>query len=550
MASKNLFNKVSTQSRHAAPAANTTNVAGGKAYSLTDKHALAQFAVTGTFADQFYTTAEQQLAAVKTLLAKVEPQFVAKLAVYARENALMKDMPAALLAHLASADVELMKKVFDRVVDNGKMLRNFVQLIRSGEFGRKSFGNAPKKAIQRWIENRKDYALFNDSVGNEPSLADVIKMVHPHPTNAQKAALYGYICGKEVVPNKKAMRFRKIEGKGTEVAQTVNFQDLPEVVQAFENFKSGKSKETPNVSFQMLTALPLNGENWKDIARKAPFQMLRMNLNTFARHGVLKDDELVKVIADKLRDAEAIEKAKVFPYQIMTAYSNIEDGIPTKIKNALHDALELATKNVPEFKGKKVFVFPDVSGSMGSPVTGNRGTATSKVRCIDVAALVSATVLRRNEDAIVMPFDTGVHSTSAISGKDSILTNATKLAAFGGGGTSCEIPLVMLNKSKAPVDLLIYVSDNASWYGTGSYQGNSTRAAAEWKEIKKRNPGAKMVCINVQSDPTTQISDDNSVMNIGGFSDQIFETILNFVNNKGKNANTEAWIKEIEAIAI
>lgn len=548
MSSKQLFNKVS-QSRKV-PETNVLNVAGGKSYSLTDKHALAQFAVTGTFADQHYTTAEQQLAAVKELLGKVEPVFVAKLAIYARTNAMMKDMPSALLAHLASVDVELMKKVFDRVVDNGKMIRNFVQLIRSGEFGRKSLGNAPKKAIQRWIENRKDQSLFNDSVGNSPSMSDVIRMVHPHPSSKEKAALYGYICGKEVVPNKKAMKFRKIEGTGTEVAQTVNFQDLPEVVKEFENFKSGKSKETPNVSFQMLTALPLTDENWKNIARKAQFTAMRMNLNTFARHGVLKDEELVTIIANKLCDVESIEKAKVFPYQIMTAYVNLEEGIPTKIKNALHDSLEIATKNVPSFEGKKVYVFPDVSGSMSSSVTGNRGTATSKVRCIDVAALVSATVLRRNEDAVVMPFDTRVHSTNAISGRDSILTNAEKLAKFGGGGTSCEVVLKDLNSKNAKGDLLIYVSDNASWFGTSSYQGNGTASAHEWSLFKKRNPNAKMVCINIQSDPTTQIMDDNSVCNIGGFSDEIFNTINNFVNNKSKNANAEAWVKEIESVIL
>jgi 60 kDa SS-A/Ro ribonucleoprotein len=97
---------------------------------------------------------------------------------------------------------------------------------------------------------------------------------------------------------------------------------------------------------------------------------------------------------------------------------------------------------------------------------------------------------------------------------------------------------------------LIYVSDNASHYGTSSYQGNATVAAAEWKEFKKRNPNAKMVCINIQSDPTTQISDDSSCCNIGGFSDSIFETIQNFVNSKGKNANVEAWVKEIEAVVL
>ena len=546
MASKSLFNKKSTA--RTVPVANTTNMASAKAYILSDKHALAQFAVTGTFADGFYTTADTQLAQVKELLSKVDPTFVAKLAVYARENTFMKDMPALLLAHLAAVNVELMKTVFNRVVDNGKMLKNFVQFIRSGEFGRKSFGNAPKKAIQRWIENRKDAALFNDSVGNDPSLADVIKMVHPHPSSKEKAALYGYICGKEVVPNKNAMRFRKIEGTGTEVAQTVNFQDLPEVVQAFENFKSGKSKETPNVSFQMLTALPLTSENWADIARTAPFQMLRMNLNTFARHGVFNNPEIVTLVADKLRDADGIRKAKVFPYQIMMAHSSVDDAVPAKIKDALHDALDIATENVPAFEGQ-VYVFPDVSGSMASPATGNRGTATSKVTCIDVAALVSATVLRRNKDAIVMPFDTRVHSTSAISGRDSILTNAAKLAKFGGGGTSCELPLRELNQKNAKGDLLIYVSDNACNYSENGY-GNATGVAVEWKEFKKRNPKAKMVCINIQFDPTTQIVDDNSVLNVGSFSDSIFETIQNFVNSKGKNANVESWVKEIESVVL
>lgn len=548
MSSKNLFNKISS-TRTIAPA-NTTNVAGAKAYNLSDKHALAQIAVTGTFAGQFYTTAEQQLAAFKKLLPEVDSTFVAKLAVYARENALMKDTPAALLAFLAYVDVESMKKVFDRVVDNGRMLRNFVQLVRSGEFGRKSLGNAPKKAVQRWIENRKDYALFNDSVGNEPSLADVIRMVHPRPTNKERAALYGYICGKEVVPNKKGMKYRKIDGTKTEVAQTVNFQDLPQVVKDFELFKTGKSAETPNVSFQMLTALQLSSQNWADVAAKASFHTLRMNLNTFARHGVFKDERAVKNAIAKLTDKDEVKKSNLFPYQVLTAYKNVDENVPANIKDALHDTLDLSVENVPDFGGAKVFVFPDVSSSMQSPATGNRGTATSKASCIDVAALVSATILRKNKGTVVMPFDTSVHSTASISARDSILTNAEKLAAFGGGGTSCQIVLQELNKQKAIGDVLIYVSDNASWYGTDSYQGKATVAEAEWKEFKKRNPKAKMVCINVQSDPTTQIQESSDVMNIGGFSDTIFETIKNFLGNKSKNASVETWVKEIEAIVL
>ena len=42
----------------------------------------------------------------------------------------------------------------------------------------------------------------------------------------------------------------------------------------------------------MLTALPLGKSDWIEIARNAPWQATRMNLNTFARHGVFGDEDL------------------------------------------------------------------------------------------------------------------------------------------------------------------------------------------------------------------------------------------------------------------
>ena len=57
----------------------------------------------------------------------------------------MKDMPALLLAELSRRDPALMDRVFDRVVDSPRMLRTFVQIVRSGATGRKSLGSAPKR---------------------------------------------------------------------------------------------------------------------------------------------------------------------------------------------------------------------------------------------------------------------------------------------------------------------------------------------------------------------------------------------------------------------
>ena len=69
-------------------------------------------------------------------------------------------------------------------------------------------------------------------------------------------------------------------------------------------------------------------------------------------------------------------------------------------------AAEIACGNIPELPGP-VLIGLDTSGSMASPITGNRGRgATSKMRCVDVAALFAAAILRRNPESVVVPFDT------------------------------------------------------------------------------------------------------------------------------------------------
>jgi 60 kDa SS-A/Ro ribonucleoprotein len=131
------------------------------------------------------------------------------------------------------------------------------------------------------------------------------------------------------------------------------------------------------------------------------------------------------------------------------------------VQAALESALEASLALVPALEGR-IVVCPDVSGSMGSPVTGYRKGATSKVRCIDVAALVAAAVLRRNSKARVIPFEQQVVALD-LDPHARIAVNAAKLAGIGGGGTNVSAPLALLNKERAKVDMVVIVSDNESW---------------------------------------------------------------------------------------
>src|SRR5581483_1574032 len=298
-----------------------------------------------------------------------------------RERGFMKDLPAFLTAALSVLDGKLFERVFPRVMDNGKMVRNFVQILRSGAVGRKSLGSRPKRLVQNWMGSRSDEQLFHDSVGSDPSLADLVKMVHPAPKTASRAALYAYLIGRDH-----------------------DAAALPPAVARYEAYKRGETKELPDVPFQMLTAFDLGPDEWVEIARRASWHMTRMNLNTFARQGVFKRKSMVSLIADRIRDREKIEAARAFPYQLMAAYTMADEAVPKEVCEALQDAMEIAIRNVPAVQGK-VYVCPDVSGSMKSPVTGQRKGSTTAVRCIDVAALVSAAVVRRHPSAEVIPFE-------------------------------------------------------------------------------------------------------------------------------------------------
>ncbi|HLM59532.1 MAG TPA: TROVE domain-containing protein, partial [Pyrinomonadaceae bacterium] len=385
----------------------------------------------------------------------------------------------------------------------------------------------PKRLVREWFETRKAEQIFKQSVGQSPSFADVLKMVHPKPKDATREALYGYFIGRDVDADK-----------------------LPEIVKNYERFKNGDTLEVPNVPFQMLTALPISTREWTEIARNAAWQMTRMNLNTFQRHGVFQNAEIVEIVADRLRDREAIHRAKVFPYQLLVAYTAASQNpqIPRQITDALQDAMEIATENVPEISGK-VYVFPDISGSMHSAITGFRQGATSAVRCIDAAALFAAAILRKNPTAEVIPFESDVVKVS-LNARDSIMTNAQKLASLPAGGTNCSAPLRHLNRAKASGDVLIYVSDNESWIDTpihGRFGGSGTKTMKQWNEFKSRNPAAKLVCIDIQPYAHTQAKERADILNVGGFSDQVFTLVSEFA---GGTLDAEHWVGVIEKVEI
>jgi 60 kDa SS-A/Ro ribonucleoprotein len=373
----------------------------------------------------------------------------------------------------------------------------------------------------------------------------VLRLARPTPPDNLRRALFGWLADKE--PAKWA--------PATEA-------DLPPQIRSLAAYRQVATAEMQveilhncDARWDLLADAAKGPVVWRAVARKMGPQALRMNLNTLVRHEVFagaEGAEMADYVAGRIADANEIRRSRQFPYQFLAAYLNASDEVPQAIKSALQMAAETACGNVPELPGP-VLIGLDVSGSMASAVTGRRGRgATSRMRCLDVAALFAAAILRRNPDSAVVPFDNRVHEPR-LDPQDTILSLAERLAKYGGGGTNCSLPLAKANAdwSRRRFVGCVLVSDNESWIGSG--RSGSTAVLTEWQAFVSNQvrlyghefAGPKLVCIDVQPYATTQAPERTDILNVGGFSDAVFAVVSAFFRD-----DAARFVAEVEAIEL
>ena len=178
------------------------------------------------------------------------------------------------------------------------------------------------------------------------------------------------------------------------------------------------------------------------------------------------------------------------------------------------------------------------------PITGHRKGAKTTVRCVDAAALITAALMRRNPDAEVLPFEESVVALQLSPG-DTVMANAERLASIGGGGTAVSAPLALLNARQAKGNLVVVVSDNESWVDNAGSRGTAT--LREWNYFRARNPQARLVLIDLQPSGASQAAEREDILNVGGFSDQVFDLISEFAAGHLQGSHL---VGKIESVAL
>ena len=99
------------------------NYQGAQAWALTPELELYTAVVTASLSDTFYEKQDERVMRIAQLVGKVDPEFVAKLAVYARNEMHLRSIPLLLVVELAkvhSGD-DLVSRTVEKVVQRAPL---------------------------------------------------------------------------------------------------------------------------------------------------------------------------------------------------------------------------------------------------------------------------------------------------------------------------------------------------------------------------------------------------------------------------------------------
>ena len=458
----------------------TTNNESGLAYQLAPRERLYQRVLTCFFGEKkFYGNQDDEIKNDIKLVAKEDPEYILKLASYARNEMYLRTIPQVLLVECANLPefkgTGLINKYTKQIVQRADEITEV--LAYQLETHKKPIPNSLIRGLKEVFEKFSAYQLSKyKASGAKVKLKDAVRMIHPKPADKERSKIYNDIVKDTLTP-----------------ARTWEH----------ELMTKGASKET-----------------WDGIIPIMGYMALLRNLRNFVKH----DANLVPVIA-KLTDPEQVARSKQYPFRFFSAYRELEKGEHTNnsVLNAINDAMELSTVNIPVIKGT-TFMSSDLSGSMDSSIS-----EKSKVTQKDIGCIMQAITLKVSEKTICSGFGEKFEVIN-LSQRSTILDNMNKIKNLRvGHSTNGYKALQYLNNFKILVDRIMiftdeemYDSDEHSFWG----RSEESTFKDEWNEYKQINPKAKLYVFNLAGYGTTVVSPkDPNVALISGWS----EKILNFV---------------------
>ena len=476
------------------------NHEGADAFAMTPEMELYTAVVTSSLSDLNYEKSDERTDRIARLVGKVSPEFVAKLAVYARTEMHLRSIPLLLLVELAKVHNgdDLVSRAVEKTVLRADEI---MELLMCYQWRNASDGSVKKlNKLSRQIQNglgrafnRFDEYQFAkyDRDKLAVTLRDALFLVHPKAKDESQQAL-----------------FDKIVNRQLEVPYTWE-TELSALGQ--EQFDSDESRAD---AFRL---------KWEELVNsgKLGYMALMRNLRNMVQANISAD--AIKAVTEILSDAGQVAKSKQLPFRYLSAYREIE-RVNSVYVNAIMTALETAVKhsasNIEGFGwNTRVLLASDVSGSMMMPVSRN-----STVQCYDIGLLLSMLLKSRCSQVVSGIF--GDEWKVVNMPTDNILMSTSRLRRMEGEvgySTNGYKVIEWLISNKMEMDKVMMFTDLQMW--DSSYSGNM-HIRTSWKRYKQIAPDAKLYLFDLAGygqSPLRLEKDD--VCLIAGWSDRVFDVM-------------------------
>jgi len=463
------------------PKSITENHAGGQAYKQSAEMALVSLLLTSFVNDQFYRDGNQTLEDLKShIKSNKNKEFIAKSAIFARDEFGMRSITHALAAELSSeiSGLDWAKSFYEKIVSRVDDMTEILSYYLANKTNKNNpkFPSSLKKGFAKAFDKFDTYQLAKyKAEKKDVKLVDVVNLVHPVPTPKNEKALHALVNG--------------------DLKNTKTWESM--LTKAGQEAKSEED----------LTQL--KSEAWKQLleSRTLGYFALLRNL----RNIITQAPDTIDLACEMLVDTNMISKSKVLPFRFTTAYEEInklsQDSTTRKVIMALDQALNISAMNVPKFDGETLVVI-DTSGSMSGKPS-------------EIASLFGSMIAKVN-GCDVMTFDNSARYVK-YNQMDSVLTIRNGFR-FSGGGTNFQDIFAQANKAYKRV---IILSDMQGWIGYNC-------PTKEFNEYKKRlNCDPIVYSWDLAGLGTLQFPERN-VYGLAGFSEKVFE-IMKFLE-EDKNA--------------
>ncbi|PWV48281.1 TROVE domain-containing protein [Chitinophaga sp. S165] len=493
-----------------------TNHENAKAYTLMPELELYSAVVTASLQDQFYEKTTDKLERIRSLIAKTDPAFVARLAVYTREKMYLRSVPMVLAVELARIHKgdNLVSQMTGRVVQRADEITELLAYytLANNRTEEKKLHNLSKqlqKGLAIAFNKFDEYQFAKYNRKTAVTLKDALFVVHPKAKDESQQLLFNKIA-----------------------------KDSLETPYTWETALSAAGKTTYESANHKKKAFRKVWEDLIDSGQLGYMATLR-NLRNMLDYDV-SAEHLQKVCA-MLSDKNAVLKSKQLPFRYLSAYrelSNIQHGMIISIKRALENALQTSVQHLKGFDVKtRVVIACDVSGSMQKPVS-----AKSSVKLYDIGLLLGMLLQHKCEYVTSGMF--GDTWKIVNMSPDNILGNVDEFYRREGEvgyATNGYLVLADLIKRKQIADKIMLFTDGQLWDSTSNYTAQTSKPntmSAMWEAYKKIAPNAKLYLFDLAGYNTVPLDvRRNDVFLVAGWSDKIFE-IMDAIE-KGSDAITE-----------